>query len=454
LGLSLALALLPGCGSVPGSILPGEYTDPPGPDYRLLVRFAHISDAQIVDEESPARLTWAGDIVHAAWRPQEAYSTQLLDGFTRAVNRIHARGETIDFLIHTGDAADNAQHNEIRWFIDVLDGGVIDPLTGVDDRDPADVPPPELDPHAPFTAAGLYRSGVHGRQASIPWYAVPGNHDRFAVGVFPIVEVFGRAVSPLAPPDRIGLFLPVALDPTAGVAYGPVSPAHPAPSGVTSPPTVVQPNPDRAYLTGDAFVRAHLASTGLPPGHGFDAARLERSWYATDVADGVRLIVLNSALPLIEQPTNFYPDGSVSYEESLFLTREVERAASDGAIVIVATHHPSRYLRPFYGSALSPQGWVARLNSFENVALHLAGHSHENVVFDRGSYVEIETGSTLDPPQLGRIIELWSNGERIEVRYRFFSHLDEPGAPPDEAEAAAFEDPYRAMREAAARLSR
>ena len=120
--------------------------------YELLARFAHVTDTHVVDEESPARFAGAHELVSPAWRPYEAYSTQLLDGILRMVNRIHASGRTIDFLLHTGDACDNSQSNELAWVLGVFDGGEINPLTGPDDRPIESRPDPLLDPHATFTA--------------------------------------------------------------------------------------------------------------------------------------------------------------------------------------------------------------------------------------------------------------------------------------------------------------
>ena len=102
-----------GCGGWPGRLLPDESTGAVNTDrYALLVRFAHISDAHLTDEESPGRLTAAAAVSIDAWRHQEAYSTQLLDGAVRTVNKMHVARHSIDFVIHTGDAMDNAQLKE------------------------------------------------------------------------------------------------------------------------------------------------------------------------------------------------------------------------------------------------------------------------------------------------------------------------------------------------------
>jgi len=453
-------AWLSGCGAAPGSRLPNEATEPVDPDrFVLLTRFVHISDAQIVDEESPGRLAavaqFAANASAKAWRPHEAYSTQLLDGMVRAINKLHVARYPIDFVIHTGDATDNAQNNELDWFITVLDGGPVDPRSGPDDRDPAVRPAPLLDPHHPFEAQGLYRHGVHGDAPTIPWYGLLGNHDRFAVGVFPIVtDLLGRRISPLSSTPRLGIFLPVALDPTGFLSWGPITPAHPGPPAEYNLPQRVQANPARRFMTNRDFIAAHLASTTEPPGHGFGAADPQGTSYSVTPVPGVRLIGLNSASPLLEIPALAYSEGAMSPAQKRFLKGELTRAERRGEIVIVATHHPSSTLDVTLGTALTESSLVRLLNAHPAVKVHLAGHLHEHVVLDRGNYLEITTGSVIDAPQEGRIIEIWRERQNteVELRYWTFSHMEEVEAP-DGGDAGLFDDPLLPMRRVAAELA-
>ncbi|MGQ9651844.1 MAG: metallophosphoesterase, partial [Phycisphaerae bacterium] len=214
------------CGTDNPLLLPAR--DSPDDDQTtglvLVARLVHITDTHVVDSLSPARFPGAHEFTLSAWRPWESYSTQILDGIVRSANRIHASGTAVDFLIHTGDACDNAQSNELRWFLNVMDGREVNPLSGPDDRPVASRPPTILDPYATFRPQGLYRSGVHGNLPSIPWYSLIGNHDRFATGLLPIVSLpGGRRVAPLPFFDRPGLLLPTLFDPTGRLAHGNVT---------------------------------------------------------------------------------------------------------------------------------------------------------------------------------------------------------------------------------------
>ncbi len=449
-----AILPLAGCGTEASLQLPNEADQPVDTDrFELVARIAHITDAQLIDEESPGRLTAFAGVWPEAWRPHAAYSTQLLDGMIRTVNKLHVARHTFDFLVHTGDACDNAQANELEWFMTAFDGGTIDPLTGPDDRDPADLPDPLLDPHQPFVAQGLYRHDVHGDAPTIPWYSLAGNHDRFGNGVFPIVAgAGGRRIAPLPDDLILNPFLPKYLDPVGTLAWAPSTPANPGPPPQFSLAEFVTPNPHRRFITDREFVAAHLDSVGEPPGHGFDSAHPERTWYSVSPVPGLRLIALNSATPAIPQSAYVFSEGAISFEQRQFLERELAKAQAADEWVIVATHHPSGTLEVVYGTSLGPNTFRRLLNSYSCVKVHLSGHAHSEAVIDRGGYVEFVTSSILDAPQQGRVIELWRDGDQIELRYRSFWHTDVI-EPPNEARAPMFDDPLMPMRRVAAELA-
>lgn len=438
---------LPSCGGPPTPLRSDEDLRPVDTTrFQLVARLVHVTDTHIVDEESPARLSSLGDLSRSAWRPNEAYSTQILDGVVRTINKWHAARAPIDFVVVTGDVLDNMQRNELRWFITCFDGGVIDPRSGPDDRAPENRSEPLLDPHHPFTAQGLYQHGFHGDLASVDWYAVMGNHDHFALGVFPVISDFlGRRVAPLPLRPRLGLFLPLFLDPLSALAFSPITPAFPVPRPGYLFSQPIHPNAERAFITNDELVRAHVASRSSPAGHGFDSRAVRRTWYSISPKPGVRLIALNSSTPVVEQPTQVHSEGAISLEQLHFLEAELSQAESNNEVVILATHHPATSLQWQLGTALTAPSMIALLQRHPKVKLHLAGHWHVNAVLDRDTYYEIVTGSTLDSPQLTRVIELWRNGEEIEVRYRYLSHLEDI-PPPNATQGELFLDPLLPMR--------
>lgn len=450
--IALAFGVLAGgCEHSTGLLLPARESDALGLTAPVLVaRLAHVSDLHLMDTLSPARFAQAHAFSATAWRPYEAYSAQLADGVLRATNRIHAAGRTIDFLMLTGDVCDNAQSNELAWLLTLFDGGVVNPLSGPDDRAPADRPPVELDPYAAFEAQGLYRAGVHGALPSIPWYTLIGNHDARALGVFPFFEaVAGQRTAPLPLEWRPGIVLPVLLDPAGAWAYGIVTPAKPGPPGWFEVAQPVVPNPARTYFSKPEFVQALFTTATEPTGHGFAGSDAAATWSSVSPVAGLRLIGLDTTDAVRKLPGHMYYDGALSRAQFAFLHAELEAATERGELVIVATHHPSDTLTTIAGTEVGADEFRAALQACPAVVLHLAGHMHRNRVIDRVTYVEIETCSTLDSPQEARLVEIWRDATdgRIAVAYEMFSHIEDELPP-------LGDDPLRGLRAQAQAIAR
>jgi hypothetical protein len=105
------------------------------------------------------------------YSPIILYTTQVLDAAVQTINAAH-QVKPFDFGISLGDAADNTQYNELRWYLDVMDGKVIHPSSG------AHKGARDIDYQKPFQAAGLDKS--------ITWYQCIGNHDQFWMGSFKV----------------------------------------------------------------------------------------------------------------------------------------------------------------------------------------------------------------------------------------------------------------------------
>jgi len=123
---------------------------------RSLAFFAQLTDPQIADEMSPARVDFvdpAGGPLKSSHRPQEALGLQTFDAIVRNINANRrspvrnrkGRRAKLDFALTTGDLADNQQRNETEWFRTVLDGGRVDPFSG-QAIDAAGNPCPGADP--------------------------------------------------------------------------------------------------------------------------------------------------------------------------------------------------------------------------------------------------------------------------------------------------------------------
>ncbi len=411
----------------------------------LLLRFVQISDTQVVDEESPGRAVRGDFLIDVAWRPQEAYVTQTLDAVLQNINAIHASkaAPPIDFLIATGDLADNAQHNELRWFIDTMDGQMVLPDSGLPDGANRPVAA-ELNPKLAFQATGL--------AADIPWYTVYGNHDALAVGVFGIATFGDDPTKWVSPQLRIvsavlglfNLFPPRSfLAPTI-----PQSPAILTGDEDRADPTTLQlpllqlqsgpiePDADRHYINGRMFIEEHFDTTTLPIGHGFTETNRQNgtTYYSAIPKAGtpVRIIVMDTVAPnpAFGLPADFGVLTRGQFES--FVKPEVEAAQTAGEFVILASHHPSAdFDSTYFVNKVGTAEFRNYLAAQPNVIAHICGHVHRHHVQQVDGpfpYLEIETASIVDFPQEGRLLDVFYDAptETLRLESTVITHIDNP----------------------------
>lgn len=439
-----------------GPGLPCTVWDTIAPDYdnapnaaRLLSFFA-FTDIHISDKESPAQPLYIGwkqpygpTGISSAYSPVLLASTHVLDAAVQTINALHKKSP-FDFGISLGDATNNSQYNEVRWYLDVIDGKVITPSSG------AHIGAGSIDFQKPYRAAGLDKA--------IPWYQVIGNHDQFWMG-----SAFENAKTIAARTSNTVLNMSDSADPSSGGVnetgfymgvidgsdpFGAVILAGPE-QDFADPPAIIADPGRRALATltssSQNFINEFFNTTTTPVGHGFNLVdRSKGSDFAcysfvpkTEIP--IKVIVLDDTCKGPGQPN--YAAGSLDQTRLDWLTAELQAGQDNNQLMIIAAHipfKPYRYLvtlptqvassppfmslfipAPISGatSVVDDASLLATLQQYPNLIMWISGHRHMNTVTPQInsdptlSFWEVETSALRDFPQQFRTFDIYRNSD-------------------------------------------
>ncbi len=398
----------------------------------LLANFFAISDIHITDKESPAQAIYYGYKwgVISGYSPAMLYSTHMLDAAVHTINSLHKK-KSFDFGLSIGDALNSSQYNELKWFIDVMDGKVINPDSGEKD-DPN--PGPGNDYQDEFKAEGI--------DPSIKWYQALGNHDHFWMGMFPpdqyiLDKMTGNTILNLGnifkDPSGInsrGYYMGVINGKTPNgeiIGAGPVG-------SFTTPPTVSR-DPNRRFVTRNEFMDAFLKSSGSPEGHGFTPATAASGFanYTFEPKSDLplKVIVLDNTNRDDRVVTDGYGRGFIDKERYDWLISELDKGQAEGKLMIITAHIPIKVVLQHtlmgevmtWGSASykNEDEMLVKLHTYSNLILWVSGHRHLSVITPQKSpdpsrpelgFWEVETPSLREFPQQFRSFRITRNSDQ------------------------------------------
>ncbi len=455
--------------SAPSGIMPAGYVAPALPPKAKLLNFFTITDIHITDKESPNQLiylqqldpTYAGQNT-SIYSPVMMYTTHVLDAAIQTANALHKKN-AFDFGISLGDTCNNTSYNELRWYIDVIDGKTIIPSSG------AFLGAGAIDYQKPYQAAGLNKS--------IPWYQTLGNHDHFYIGSFPVDAdpslgirdsyISGNvwSIGDVLVPDTANFPVMIDMDNLKkgqlyyqGVLDGStplgniVKAGKVGAPGLTIPPTVVA-DPDRRSLRRTEWISEYFKTTSSPAGHGFNLvapgspAGFACYSFVPKSNIPLKVIVLDNTQSEADGSKDIHGHGYLDAGRWAWLQAELAAGQAANQLMIIAAHIPIAVVKigdetewwlsdrkatdtpsPWWTTtppallpnAVTLEDLVGTLQNTPNLLMWIAGHRHLNTVKafvspdpaqpEKGFW-QVETSSLRDFPQQFRTFEIYVNSD-------------------------------------------
>jgi metallophosphoesterase (TIGR03768 family) len=420
-------------------IMPAAYNSPAVTKKTKLLNFFTISDIHITDKESPNQLIYLQrlhpklPVGASLYSGIMLYTTQVLDAAVQTVNALHKQNP-IDFGLSLGDTCNSTQYNELRWYIDVLDGKIITPSSG------AHLGADTIDYQKPYQAAGLDKS--------IHWYQALGNHDHFWMGSIPVDYSLRKDLRQSFISDEVFATGDILANPAiinnrdyymgvfdGSTPYGDIIKAGPV-GDFSSAPSVAA-DPDRRSLLRTEWMKEFFNTSSIPAGHGFNLTDANNGFACYSFVPKsnipIKVIVLDNTQKEDDGSADIHGHGFLDAARWAWLKKELADGDSAGQLMIIAAHIPIN-VEVTGNTSAGEMGWwlnpqnavtlpdlIAELQSHPNLIAWLSGHRHLSTVkafispdpvnAPEKGFWQVETPSLRDFPQQFRTFEIYLNSD-------------------------------------------